>query len=281
MQDDIDDALGEDLTAADLDRVVDGVKHGHAGRGEPLPQKEGDWVDATETARLLARDVTAVLSDIKDDCEASWIRRTDTGRFSVDRWATDPNWTPDDVFDYFDPGAMDAASLDCALVLDVSGSMSGSIARLSEAVWAIRTAVDRVEGTCTGIGFGDVATLLFDGSRRPDGRIFVPFLEGGTSPTRACRETYRLMSESTATNRIAIMLTDGDWSGTDTALEAMRATRAAGVTTALIGLGRSTTADIKAKATCFDVTAVITNPAQLVPIFHQLAERSMRAAAAR
>jgi hypothetical protein len=281
LNDDIDDALGEDLTSSDLDRVVDSIQHGHAGRGEPLPQKEGVWEEATPKARLLARDLSAVLTEIRDDCEAAWVRNTDSGRFSVHRWATDPAWTPDDVFDRFEPGAMDATTLDCYLALDVSGSMDPQNRRLAEATWAIRTGVDRVEGTCTCIGFGAAASMLFDVGRRPDGRMFLPFLEGSTNPTQACREIHRLVSESTATNRIAIVLTDGSWSGEAKALEAMRAVRTAGATTALIGLGRDTTTSIKAKAAFFDVTAVITDPAQLVPIFRQLAETSMLAAAGR
>ena len=115
----------------DLSRYVGRVARCH-GRGQGL-----------------AREVSDVLAEIRDDNEAAWIRRTDTGRFNVGRWATDPDWDADDVFDEFQAGAMDASSLDCVLVLDVSGSMSSDIFTLGEATWAIRTAIDKVEGDCT------------------------------------------------------------------------------------------------------------------------------------
>jgi hypothetical protein len=224
--------------------------------------------------------VSAVLSDIKDDNEAAWIRRTDTGRFSVDRWATDPDWDADNVFDSFDPGQMDASSLDCVLVLDVSGSMSKQIRTLAEATWAIRTAIDRIEGKCTVLGFGDGGTMIHEAHQRPDGRIFVPHLESSTNPTPACREAYRLVAGSTAANRIIIVLTDGDWWDGAGADAALRAAQSEGAITCVVGLGAQ--ARHVAPGFCgADVVARISESTELVPVFRTVAERSMLASAGR
>ncbi len=277
IADDIDDALGDDEVAADLDRVVDNLAHGTTGPGN-LPRTTGVWEEADVEARLLARDVTAVLSDIRDDCEASWLRRTDTGRFSVDRWATDPDWDADNVFDLFDPGAMDASSLELILVLDVSSSMRRQNRLLSMATWAIRQAVDRVEGKVTCIGFGDDASLMFDAGQRPDGRIFIPHLEGSTDATNALREAYRVVTDSQATNRIILVLTDGQWWGADVAGRALVAAGDEGAVTCVVGMGSEGKKAVTPNFAGAQHTAHIDEASELVPVFKALAEASMLAA---
>ena len=221
-----------------------------------------------------------MLSDIRDDCEASWVRRTDSGRFSVDRWATEPDWDADNVFDLFDPGAMDASSLDLVLVLDVSSSMHHQNGRLAESTWAIRQAVDRVEGTVTCIGFGDDASLMFDKGQRPDGRMFFPHLEGSTDPTNAMREAHRMVADSASTNRIVLVLTDGQWWDGAKATLALTAAGAEGAITCVVGLGPQARC-VKPGFAGAQFTAQINDSSELVPIFKELAERSMRAAAGR
>jgi hypothetical protein len=279
MDEAIEDALDADDTSADLDRVVDQVENGNPGGGDLQPTT-GEWHDVTDAARRLSREVTDVLAAIKDDNEAAWVRRTDTGRFNVGRWATDPTWDADDVFDEFQPGAMDASSLDCVLVLDVSGSMSSDIFTLAEATWAIRTAIDRVEGNCTTIGFGDVATMIFDTGTRPDGRIFVPELEGSTYPTPAAREAHRIVAGSMAANKVVIVLTDGDWGGYDQTEAALRACQGEGATVAIVGLGGYCRKIVPGFMGA-DVVERIGDASELVPIFREIAERSMLASARR
>ena len=279
MAEAIADSLDDDDTAADLDRVVDQVENGNPGGGDLSPTS-GEWFDVTDVARRLAGEVSDILSAIKDDNEAAWVRRTDTGRFNVGRWATDPTWDADDIFDEFQAGAMDASSLDCVLVLDVSGSMSSDIFTLAEATWAIRSAIDKVEGNCTTIGFGDVATMIHAEGTRPDGRIFVPNLEASTNPTPATREAHRIMASSQAANKVVIVLTDGDWWGYDGAEAAMRACQVEGATVAVVGLGYGARR-IQPGFCGADVVEKITTADELVPIFRTIAERSMLAAARR
>jgi hypothetical protein len=276
----IDEALGDDETAADMDRVVDDLLHGPSG-GADLPKSQGEWQEVTAETRMLGRHVSDVLSDIKDDNEAAWIRRTDSGRFSVDRWATDPDWDADNVFDRFEAGQMDASSLDVVLVCDVSGSMGQQIYKLADATWAIRTAVDRVEGKCTVLGFGDDASMIFDGSHRPDGRVFIPMLEGSTNPTSACREAHRVVAGSAAANRIVIVLTDGSWWQPTPAIAAMQAAQREGAIVAVVGLGSGAARFVIPGFAGADVVALINDCTELVPFFREVTERSMLAAAGR
>jgi hypothetical protein len=279
MKDAVDEALSDEETADDLDRVFDQVRHGAPGGGD-LPKSIGVYQELPDTARLLARDVSDVLSAIKDDNEAGWIRRTDSGRFSVDRWATDPDWDADNVFDRFQAGAMDASGLEVVLLCDVSGSMGRQVYPMSEAVWAIRTAVDRIDGSCTVLGFGDAGSVIAYPNERPDGRMFVPNLEGSTEPTEACREAHWIMAGSDKANKIVLCLTDGQWFDAAKALPALRACQDEGALLVIVGLG-SNAGYVKDGFAGADMTALITRPEQLVPIFKDVAERSMLAAARR
>lgn len=278
LSDAVDEALADDATADDLDRVVEQVENGTPGRAVDLDRKFGTWEDVTPAARLMARDVADVLAEIKDQCEAAWERRTDSGRFSVQRWATDPGWDADSAFDLFDPGAMDASSLDCTLLIDVSGSIGGANRAIAEATWAIRTAVDRVEGQCTVVGFGDDASLMFAPGSRPDGRLFIPHLEGSTNPTPACRVAHQMVTSSDAANRIVVVLTDGEWWNGEHAVEALRDCKAAGAIVAVLGWGGWARQVVPGFAGA-DVAQRINTPDEMVAVFREVTVRSMRQAA--
>jgi hypothetical protein len=149
---------------------------------------------------------------------------------------------------------------------------------LAEAVWAIRTAVDRIEGSCTALGFGDAGSVISYPHERPDGRLFVPRLEGSTEPTEAAREAHRIMSTSDKANKLVLILTDGQWFNAAPATNALKACKVEGALVVIVGLGRNTE-HVKAGFAGADMTARINNPTELVPIFRDVTVRSMQAAA--
>jgi uncharacterized protein with von Willebrand factor type A (vWA) domain len=123
--------------------------------------------------------------------------------------------------------------------MDVSGSMSGQTMRLAQATWAIRHAVDDLEGTCTVLTYDDGPhRVMAAPGERPDDRLFHPWANGGTNPTSALAEAYRIIADSQARNRLVIILTDGEWNGSSrTAEPIIRAINATGAVTALCELG--------------------------------------------
>jgi hypothetical protein len=122
---------------------------------------------------------------------------------------------------------MDAADFEVCLLVDVSGSMGRFIGRLGEAIWAMRHAVDDLDGRMTVIAFesGPHQILAKPGDARPDERMFVPRATGGTEPTTALQEAWRVLGESNASNVMLCILTDGAWytNDGDRIVEAMRA----------------------------------------------------------
>jgi hypothetical protein len=243
-RDDVRRALTEAATEAindndrareDLDTIIDALDHGRGGDAAEGDEKQGTFVDATDTARQLHREVSDALLDLKDETEAGWLKRVDGGRLNVRR-LMNPNVDYDELFDRYDPGMMDSTELEVVLLLDVSGSMMGATHRLAEATWAIRSAVDDLEGSTTVFAFeADRHQVLANTNDRVDGRMFVPDALGGTDPTSALNETFRVVAGSEVKNRLVIILTDGEWYGTS-ADRVIDALNAQGITTVLARL---------------------------------------------
>ena len=229
------DAAADDLDAEgeakdDLDSILDALDFGRAGDGVEGDVPEGRFEVASDAARRLHHEVGDALLDLKDQSEPGWDRRTDGGRLSVRR-LVDPFVPADELFDRWTAGQLDASELEVVLVVDVSSSMMSQTTALAESVWAIRQAVDDIEGACTVITFDHGPhRILAAGGDRPDDRMFVPTATGGTDPTSALREAHRVLADSQARNRLLIVLTDGDWYRNDGETW-IAASRDAGVTT--------------------------------------------------
>jgi hypothetical protein len=208
-----DDLAGDADVKADLEQVREAIDTAGATGDTVGDLAVGEWGDATTSAMLLEREVSEALLDIKAETESGWTRRTESGRFNARRWATQPVLDPESVFDRYDPGALDAASFEIVLLLDVSGSMMGLTRQLSEAAWAIQHAVDHLEAKVTILTYEDRHYVMSVAGDRPTDRMFNLAALGGTDPTTALREAWRILGESDARTRIVMTMTDGSWYG--------------------------------------------------------------------
>ena len=225
LEDDVD-------VKSDIDAVMDALEHGHGTDEAEGDSTQGEFQEVSDAARRLHHEVGDALLDLKDQSEPGWVKRTDGGRLNVRRLVVDTD--PEFLFDRYEPGQMDASELELVLLLDVSGSMNSKLVELAEATWAIRHAVDDLEGACTVIAWeSGPHTVMAHPGERPDDRMFVPHSMGGTEPTGALSEAYRLLSESQARNRLMIVLTDGAWSYPQKAEAVIDAANAGGVTTVM------------------------------------------------
>ena len=238
LNDAVDAQLHDDESPAadELDSILDTLRNGGASDQLTGDGAAGSYVLASDEARRLHREVADALLDLKDQSEPGWVRRTDSGRLNAARLAN-PRIDLDSLFDRFEPGQMDASELDVAVLLDVSGSMSTSMDRLGEAAWAIRHAVDDLEGECSVIAWesGPHRVMAHPGER-PDDRMFVPRPLGGTEPLSALTEAYGRLANSSARNRLMVILTDGDWY-TEQGAEVIAAMNDAGIVTVCALLG--------------------------------------------
>lgn len=233
-------AAAEQLAAEgdDIGNVLDALRSGRGADDSRGDDSAGRYVPATDAARRLHHEVSDALLDLKDDTEPAWDRRTDSGRLNVGR-LINPAADMDELFDRYAPGAMDSTEVELVLLLDVSGSMASRMGQLGEAAWAIRHAVDDLDGTATVITWDDdEPRIMASAGDRPDGRMFVPSSGGGTDPTEAIGQAYRLLADSTARHRLVVILTDGRWNSDGRRAEYLvQACNDAGVVTACGLLG--------------------------------------------
>jgi hypothetical protein len=171
---------------------------------------------------------------------------------------------------------MDASEMEVVLLLDVSASMAGEVTALARAAWAIRRAVDDLEGLCTVIAWeSGPHQLLAEPGERPDDRMFVPGgLFGGTRPKSALQEALGVLAGSVAKNRLCVILTDGEWFSYDEAEEEalVEGMNALGVTTVIALLGRDAGDDLHGCR----FGAHIDRPEELALLFQRVAAERIR-----
>jgi hypothetical protein len=275
-----DELAGDTDVQADLDQVRQAIDTA-GGSGETVGATAvGEWGDATTSAMLLEREVSEHLLDIKAETESGWTRRTESGRFNARRWATQPVLDPESVFDRYDPGALDAASFEIVLLLDVSGSMMGQTRQLSEAAWATQHAVDRLEATITVLTYDERHYVMSVAGDRPTDRMLNLAALGGTDPTTALREAWRILGESDARTRVVMTMTDGAWYGSNGQAFGMADAHAVidamaddGIVTVLANLGSQATSDHRCQ-----IARRIHEPADIARLFGAIAGHVMATA---
>lgn len=276
------DQIADDPEAKeDLDSILDAIEHGRGGDRAEGDRAMGHTTEATDVARRLHREVAQALLQLKDEREPGWIKRVDSGRLNARQYML-----TDDIdawFDRYEPGQLDSTELEVVLLVDVSSSMSPLTQEVGEATWAIRRAVDDMEGTCTVFVFDSGPhRILAEGHQRPDERMFIPDAQGGTNPTSALTETFRVIAGSQTRNRLVVILTDGEWSGR-TSDDIIAALNAQGVITVLARLSDEWTkqymvrhGETASNHGCTHV-ADIDDPAELARLFKRVAAERIKA----
>jgi hypothetical protein len=218
-----DELNGDPDTASDIGDLMDALGHATGNQSAEGELSEGQWESASDEARRLWHEVGDALLDLKADSEPGWVKRVPHGKLIPRRLFTSA--PIEEMFDRYDPGQMDAAELELVLLLDVSSSMMGTMRPLSEAAWAIRMAVDDIDGRSTVITYDDMAPkIMAQPEDRPDDRLYVLHCGGGTAALRGLQMAYRVLAESQARHRLMVILTDGAWGDSyrsDIVIEAM------------------------------------------------------------
>ena len=269
MSADADRQISTDVdTRNDLNDVLDALSNGRAGDTAEGPSSAGGYRDATDAARLLHREVSDALLDLKDEVEPGWVRRTDSGRLNVRRLLGGVD--ADELFDRYEPGQHDAADMEVAVLLDISGSMNRHRQTLAEAAWSIRQSVEDLEGLSTVMTYNDRHETMADAGERPDGRMFVPDISGGTNPKSALSSAYQILAGSEARIRMMVILTDGSWGATEASEDIIAAMREVGIVTVLAYLNSGETTEEPVAHGC-EVAESIEQPQGLARLFRKVA----------
>jgi Mg-chelatase subunit ChlD len=182
------------------------------------------------------------LAILRVEHEAAWDRRTRSGHLNASRYLR--GGALDEAFDRWELGRDDAVDLEVVIALDSSGSMAGApIAQAAQAMWALKRAVDGIEGSCTVVTFNQDAQVLYDASTRAGALVKVPCATGGTDPYDALAHAEQLLMTSPRAVRLLVVITDGEWSDPERSEAIISDLRDDSVLTALVVIGTDDASD--------------------------------------
>jgi hypothetical protein len=179
------------------------------------------------------------------DADPGWKQHKASGRVNVQRAMR--GGEIDTLFDQWDEGNNDATDIELIVLFDYSYSMNRQMKKASQALWAIKRAVESIGGDVTVIGYSDGATLFYDKMHKAKARTYRLFgADSGTDPQEALDQARLMMHYSKKKHRIVLFLTDGSWDRhyggplSVTHEQQIEQLKAHGVITALAYLGRVT-----------------------------------------
>lgn len=161
-----------------------------------------------EYARLLG-GLRKSLTRLVAKADPGWESRQSSGRVNALRWAQERDL--DTAFDLWDEGVHDAVDMEVVILIDESGSMHNVIEAAANAMWVVKRALDRIGASTTVIGFDNDCRTLYHRRDKANGQVRYSFHSGGTDPTDGLQQAAQIFASSRRTQKILIMLTDGDW----------------------------------------------------------------------
>lgn len=205
------------------------------------------------------------LERLKAKFDPAWDKYESRGRLNARRFIRGDDL--DTVFDTWNEGREDVTEIECVVILDNSGSMSGEKATQAyRAMFAIKSALDRINAKCSVITFNSVTNTLYQAREKAGNSIRDCGSQGGTEAEYAVRYATKLLAESEKPVKLFFAITDGEWSDTQVCDEEIRRMARAGVLTAFayIPTPHERVTLTHEKAHYAEVGAVINNPFDLV-----------------
>ena len=238
-QEGLEDVMDDDQIVEDAERTADAVQkvidNGKIGV-EGLNARVRQTVSASPDELLVVRRVVNVLTRIKQDAEPQILHRQPAGRVDLGKIK---NQRPGDfdIFRTYDEGSEEETGIEAVILMDVSGSMAHRMKDASFATWALKRAFDKLDIRTTALVFDTEHQVLFQPTDKAGPRIPVVSDGGGTDPTSALNEAYKVLRKSHQPNKVLITVTDGGWQGHDDHYRAyMKNMHKLGVHSMILGL---------------------------------------------
>lgn len=226
----------------------------------PAPWVTGSVsVDARKGAHQFGR----ALEDLKTSLEPSWDTEVESGRLNIDRFMDD-DADFNEMFDRWESGREDAIDIECVILLDRSGSMDNIIGKAYESMWGIKSALDAIGASTTVVTFSNTSELLYSADEKATNNLRNGGCNGGTNPLSALRYAQDVLANSARAVKVAIFITDGEWSDTDKCDEVVDTLRNGGVLTSLAYLTDGIAVDVaKVKGHNAEVVSALSDSSKL------------------
>ena len=177
---------------------------------------------------VASNELANTLSQLRYDAEPSWVKRVQSGRLNVGALMAAQRDHNLDVFDEWSDSGEDATSIEVAILLDQSTSMSGQINEASHAMWVIKNACDQLEIPCTVVGYSDSCAVLYTANEMVGKQVDLFPSISGTQPKVALEYVRRLFEASDKRFKLLFTITDGQWFTPEVGAERVREINALG-----------------------------------------------------
>jgi Mg-chelatase subunit ChlD len=245
------DIYGEQL-ADDIARISGELQL--VGNRAEAP-RDANWTTGSTTAeaRKGAYEFGRALEQLKVQYDPNWETEVEAGRLNIDRFMQE-DVDLSEAFDRWDMGREDAVDIECVILLDKSGSMGSQIGMAYQSMWGIKSALDKVDASCTVLTFGSNAEVLYHATDKATNDLRNGGVGGGTDPLHALKYAQDVLANSARAVKLAIFITDGEWSKAEQCDEVIKTLREGGVLTALAYIPTSV----------YEADLLASNPARLV-----------------
>lgn len=208
------EAINEVLLTEDVQRAIGQLEkfiNGDAPIYSSL--KERYTPREVETwARSIVSQSLQTIKRVEDEVDSGWEHMKTSGRLNPLRAARLGPFEPE-VFNQWNPGNDPDSSFEICVLLDRSGSMSGSTESLSQATWAMKRMGDLIDASTSVWAYDNVPSIIYMNTDKADPNL-APYVgaRGGTEPSAALRDAYFTLTRSKRRRKLLIVMTDGDWS---------------------------------------------------------------------
>lgn len=177
------------------------------------------------------------LERIRTDLEPNWRTRLDSGKINASRYLTEKDI--ETTFDEWYDGQDEATDLEAVILLDNSGSMSGSKAVSAyKSMFAIKQGLQAIGANCSVITYNTYAEMLYEPQDRVKSELRDAGADGGTDPVEALLYSQSVFANSRRNVKILFTITDGEWGiESDNADQIISTLGSSGVITALALIG--------------------------------------------
>jgi len=176
------------------------------------------------------------LERIKSELEPNWITRLDSGKINANRYLTEKDL--DTTFDEWYDGQDEACDIEAVILLDNSGSMSGSNAISAyKSMFAIKQGLQAIGANCSVITYNSHPELLYEAQDQVKSELRDAGADGGTEPLQALLYSQSVFANSRRNVKVLFTITDGEWQDTENADQVISTLGSSGVITALALIG--------------------------------------------
>ena len=161
--------------------------------------------------RVASKAFGEELSRLRIDNDPHWEIEKPVGRLNINRVMNMDINDINTVFDQWNEGR-DDYNIEAVIMCDTSGSMGNIITETMQSMWAIKRALENIDGKVTVLSFSDTTKTIYNSNELATSQYRFAYDGGGTSPLDGLMDVEALLGASRRKTKLLFIITDGEWS---------------------------------------------------------------------